>query len=403
MLTISVVIPKTTPPPSAYDTQFIVNLINDFKFILTQNSINYTSATRTNSDKYQTNQLHAYNNTHANNYEDAFCLNLSNFQPLSLHHSNSQNSNQFIQNKISHNSNSNTKPQGLSPKVTSINSLIPKTSKQIPQGYQTIHVTTRNRPKLNTFDQKITKRQRAPNKMNNNKTTIGTQTDENTNKGLGRAAIRPDPQNPIYPLANTANMPQYRKNLSQVFGEEFVAEATQNDRQMAPIIKLIRDKDWETLKKASPYFYSLKRDLSITPSGCVLYDNRLTVPNSLKQLVINSLHQTHPGQSGMLRLAELVWFPRIHREVTAKAQSCGDCIRKGKNLKPIAPKNSLGILPKLSEPNEEVQLDFAGPIPFREHKQNYYILVSVDRLTRYPHAEVFKDCDTQTALNYLEE
>ena len=73
----------------------------------------------------------------------------------------------------------------------------------------------------------------------------------------------------------------------------------------------------------------------------------------------------------------------------------GDCIRKGKNLKTIAPKNSLGILPKLSEPNEEVQLDFAGPIPFREHKQNYYVLVLVDRLTRYPHAEVFKDCDTQ--------
>ena len=235
--------------------------------------------------------------------------------------------------------------------------------------------------------------------MNNNKTTIETQTDENTNKGLGRAAIRPDPQNPIYPLAKTANMPQYRKNLSQVFGEELVAEATQKEGQMAPIIKIIRDMDCETLKKVISYFYSLKRDLSITPSGCMLYDNRLMVPNSLKQLVINSLHQTHPGQSGMLRLADLVWFPRIHKEVTAKAQSWGDCIRKGKNLKPIAPKNSLGILPKLSEPNEEVQLDFAGPIPFREHKQNYYILVSVDRLTRYPHAEVFKDCDTQTALN----
>ena len=128
-------------------------------------------------------------------------------------------------------------------------------------------------------------------------------------------------------------MPQYRKNLSQVFGEEFVAEATRKDRQMAPIIKLIRDKDWETLKKVIPYFYSLKRDLSITPSGCVLYDNRLMVPNSLKQLVINSLHQTHPGQSGMLRLADLVWFPRIHREVTAKAQSWGTALGKVKTLK----------------------------------------------------------------------
>ena len=127
------------------------------------------------------------------------------------------------------------------------------------------------------------------------------------------------------------------------------------------------------------------------------------VPAALKQLVINVLHQMHPGQTGMLRLAELVWFPRIHRDVTAKAQSCTDCIKKGKNLKALFPKQSVGMLPKLTEPKEEVQIDFAGPIPFREHKQYYYILVSVDRLTRYPHAQVFKDCDTQTALNYLEE
>ena len=36
----------------------------------------------------------------------------------------------------------------------------------------------------------------------------------------------------------------------------------------------------------------------------------------------------------------------------------------------MLPKQSVVILPKLSEPNEEVQLDFAGAIPFREHKQN---------------------------------
>ena len=54
----------------------------------------------------------------------------------------------------------------------------------------------------------------------------------------------------------------------------------------------------------------------------------------------------HPGQTGMLRLADLVWFPRIHKDVTAKAQSCGDCVKKGKNLKPIMPKQSLRILPK---------------------------------------------------------
>ena len=95
--------------------------------------------------------------------------------------------------------------------------------------------------------------------------------------------------------------------------------------------------------------------------------------------------------------------PEYTGTLPQKAQSCADCIKKGKNSKPIITKNYLGKLPKLSEPNEEVPLDFARPIPFREHKQNYYILVSVDRLTRYPHAQVFKGCDTEIAFKYLSE
>ena len=162
----------------------------------------------------------------------------------------------------------------------------------------------------------------------NNMQTIATQKENSSNKGSGRSPMRPDPNNPTFPLSNTRDIPKYRKNLAQVFGEVFLAEATAKAITMAPIIKIIRERDWETLKRTSPYFYSFKRDLSITPSGCVFYDNRLMVPTVLKQLVIDSLHQTHPGQTGMLRLADLVWFPRIRRDLTTKAQSCGNCIKK---------------------------------------------------------------------------
>ena len=96
-------------------------------------------------------------------------------------------------------------------------------------------------------------------------------------------------------------MPQYRKNLCRVFGEEFLAEATQKEKIMSPIIKLIKEKDWETLKQVSPYFYSLKRDLAVTPTGCVLYDNRLMIPAALKQLVINA--RITPNASGTNRNA----------------------------------------------------------------------------------------------------
>ena len=60
----------------------------------------------------------------------------------------------------------------------------------------------------------------------------------------------------------------------------------------------------------------------------------------------------------MLALAKLVWYPHIHSEIVAQAQSCRHCIGKGKNLKPITPQTNLGSLPSLVEQNEEIQMDF---------------------------------------------
>ena len=91
----------------------------------------------------------------------------------------------------------------------------------------------------------------------------------------------------------------------------------------------------------------------------------------------------------MLRLADLNWFHWIHRDVTYKPQSCPDRITNGKSLKAIQSKSQLGTLPKLKAPNEKIQMDIAGLLTFREHKDDYYILVTVHHLTRYTHAQVF--------------
>ena len=47
-------------------------------------------------------------------------------------------------------------------------------------------------------------------------------------------------------------------------------------------------------------------------------------------------------------------------------------------------------------------MDFAGPVPYKKRNQNHYILVTVDRLSRFPHAKTFNNCDTNTAIEYLE-
>ena len=234
--------------------------------------------------------------------------------------------------------------------------------------------------------------------------TISTQTEENKNYGKGRDLNQQDLHPQIFSLSNDRErMPDYRKHLTKEFGEEFLAEATNQDRSLTPIIKMVRDKHWDSLKKTNKYFRSLRKDLAVTETGCMLYDNKLFFPTNLKQFVVDAIHQTHPGQACMLSLGNLVWFPCMHRCLTSKAQACEECTKQGKNLKAILPNQNLGKLPLFSGPNEKLQMQFAGPIPFKNHIDNYYILVSADRYSKLPTAKVYNNCEASTSIESLEE
>ena len=131
---------------------------------------------------------------------------------------------------------------------------------------------------------------------------------------------------------------------------------------------MVTNNDCLSLKKANPIFYKIRRDLSVTPTGYLLFDNRMVLPSKLRPLVLQTIYSNHPGQAGMLALARPVWYPNIHSEIVAQAQSCKHCIDKGKNLKPIIPRNNLGTLSQLTEANDGIQMEFAGPLPFENNR-----------------------------------
>ena len=274
-----------------------------------------------------------------------------------------------------------------------------------------VAITTRNNLNKDTYSIPIQQRFRAPNKKQllqietdnpQPKTLVNssTQTECSSNKGRGLDPIDPSRHPELFTAHADTPTTAYRKNLNKVFNEQFIAEAS--SKELKPIIDLVIAKNWEDLKKVNPMYYRIRQDLFVSPSNCLVYDNRLVIPNKLKLLVLDAIHRKHPGQAGMLALAKLVWWPYIHSDITSKAQGCKHCTDKGKNLKALIPKNNVGSLPNLFEPNQEIQMDFAGPVPFKKNTQNNYILVTVDRPSRYPHAETFHNFDTDTAIDYLE-
>ena len=120
----------------------------------------------------------------------------------------------------------------------------------------------------------------------------------------------------------------------------------------------------------------------------------------MRTTTIAMLHQSHTSAAKMDQLAEAFWWPGMHREIQEKAETYPSCRAAGKNIItqiPPTEKNSLEIL---TETNQEIQLDFAGPIKSKT-RGDVYILVAVDRFSNWPTAQVCTNTDTRTVQKFL--
>ena len=195
--------------------------------------------------------------------------------------------------------------------------------------------------------------------------------------GQGLRPLNPHIVKNPFDKINIENSPDNLLNLHKVHGKAFIAEAIKNDSNSNKNLRLIELQDWNAIKIFSKYWYSLRKDLSVNPNGCILYDGKMYIPTQLRKTVIDSVHRTHSGQAGMIYLAQLIWYPQIHRDIVALAQRCKQCTKTGKNLKPIIPKNKHASVSTLSEPSEEIQMDFGGQIA--NNNRDTYTLVTIDR------------------------
>ena len=73
----------------------------------------------------------------------------------------------------------------------------------------------------------------------------------------------------------------------------------------------------------------------------------------------------------------------------------------GKNIKPQLPMTEINYLPPAEKTNQEIQLDFIGPIRFKHRR--FYIFLSIDRYSRWPAACICETPTGKTAKNFLEQ
>ena len=195
--------------------------------------------------------------------------------------------------------------------------------------------------------------------------------------------------------------PLYRRKLQKLLEVIFIAAATRKDKNLRPLVNFVRKREWDALKLSfGGYWYNIRNRLHVK-DDCLLFDDRIVLPTQLKKTVLDSLHLTHPGSAAMVDLFQNIWFPHIHRTMVQMAQRCRECTQQGKNLKPIIGKQHSFEMETVVEPNEEVQLDFARPLP-DELNRDAYILVAVDKRSKFPTAEVVSNTTADVALKFMQ-
>ena len=104
----------------------------------------------------------------------------------------------------------------------------------------------------------------------------------------------------------------------------------------------------------------------------------------------------------MITLGQYAFWPYMHREILNKAAQCKPCTDIGKNIKPVIPASKWKPLLPCTEPNEEKQIDFGGPIT-NEKDQDTYFIASIDRFSKYPSVEVFDKANGPNVLKFLDD
>lgn len=171
-----------------------------------------------------------------------------------------------------------------------------------------------------------------------------------------------------------------------------VIEESKNDLVLQEVIESMNKESWTSkIPEIVPY-KKVKNQLAYK-SGIVFKEDRLVIPQSLRERILKIAHEHHQGivkTKSLLR--EKVWWPNIDKEVETMIKSCIPCLSVSNSDPPEPMKTHV-----MSGPWEKVHVDLCGPFPSGE-----YILGIVDANSRWPELHIIKSTTSDTIVDCLD-
>eukprot|EP00111_Clytia_hemisphaerica_P012078 TCONS_00035495-protein len=180
-------------------------------------------------------------------------------------------------------------------------------------------------------------------------------------------------------LIESALMASIQQSSSTDFSLSWEKLSKATQLEMTSLLQCVRSgflQDHANNQSVKPYWQF--REALYELDGVILYNDRVVVPPSMRQHVLQVLHSAHQGVSSMeARAREIVFWPGYTKDITDTGNSCTDCIKTAPSQAQLPP-----APPQIpSTPFESTVADF-----FDLDGQHY--LVVADRLSGWP--EVFK-------------
>ena len=230
-----------------------------------------------------------------------------------------------------------------------------------------------------------------------NQSTQNLSTPHATSTALNTTPTSPThSSNASTPLTPSPHVPTFEYIVSKIFNNSLIASLTSKDAVLKEVRDCILTNNESRLKAKNPYIHSYWRDLYVR-SGCVCVDERVAIPNVLREALIDDILSSHPGTWGMICMATHCWWPYMHRELIVKSTECKPCTVIGKNLKSVITAKQFTPHIPCVEPNQEIQIDFGGPI-FDEKGNEVYFLAAIDRFSKYPTAYIYDKANGPNVL-----
>ena len=137
--------------------------------------------------------------------------------------------------------------------------------------------------------------------------------------------------------------------------------------------------------------------------GLSFNEDRIIVSTELRNKLLDTLHFGLAGSTKMLAESKIFWWPNMCKEIEDETKICVACMASGKNLNYQIQKNNFGKLKQITEPGQEIQIDFTGKLNHKKLNGEHQILFAIDRFSLWPTVKICKSLETKEVLNFLKQ